>query len=66
MNRSHQYKFIFPEEALTGSVYQQEITAYDDWGTSWLDRWALSRGKTYFFKDDPPTPQPIIQLAESK
>ncbi len=61
-----QYTFISLEEALTDPVYQQEITAYGDWGISWLDRWAMSRGVTDFFKDDPPTPTHIIQMAESK
>lgn len=66
MYQGRQYKFISLKEALTDPVYQQEITAYGDWGISWLDRWALSRGVTEFFKHDPPTPQHIIQLAESK
>ncbi len=66
MYQRRQYTFITLQEALTDPVYQQEITAYGDWGISWLDRWALSRGKTDFFKNDPPTPAHIIQLAESK
>ena len=66
MYQRRQYTFISLKEALTDPVYQQEITAYGDWGISWLDRWALSRGVTDFFKSDPPTPTHIIQLAESK
>ena len=66
MYQRRQYTFISLKEALTDPVYQQEITAYGDWGISWLDRWALSRGVTDFFKSDPPTPTHIIQMAESK
>ena len=66
MYQRHQYKFISLQEALTDPVYQQEITVYGDWGISWLDRWALSRGVTSFFKLDPPTPTHIVRLSEQK
>ena len=66
MYQRRQYTFISLKEALTDPAYRQEITAYGDWGISWLDRWALSRGVSDFLKSDPPTPTHIIQMAESK
>lgn len=56
--QSHGYSFISMEEALTDEAYQKEITKYNDWGISWIDRWALSEGKKGdFFKGDPVTPE---------
>jgi peptidoglycan/xylan/chitin deacetylase (PgdA/CDA1 family) len=52
------YCFISMDEALTDKAYQKEITKYNDWGISWIDRWALSAGKKGdFFKGDPVTPE---------
>jgi peptidoglycan/xylan/chitin deacetylase (PgdA/CDA1 family) len=54
----HGYTFISMKEALTDNAYQREITKYNDWGISWIDRWALSEGKKGdFFKGDPETPE---------
>ena len=64
--RRHQYQFISLEKALADEAYQQEIPQYDDWGISWIDRWALSRGKTDFLKEDPVTPPHIIELSGLK
>ena len=38
---SHGYYFVSMKDALADEAYQTEITKYN-WGTSWLDRWALS------------------------
>lgn len=55
--QSHGYSFISMEAALTDKAYQKEITKYNDWGISWIDRWALSAGKKGdFFKGEPMTP----------
>lgn len=55
--QSHGYSFISMKEALRDRAYQREITKYNDWGISWIDRWALSEGKKGdFFKGDPETP----------
>jgi len=52
------YSFISMQEALQDPAYQKEITKYNNWGISWIDRWALSAGKKgEFFKDDPETPE---------
>ena len=64
--RRHQYQFVSLEEALTDPAYRQEITEYDDWGISWIDRWALSRGETDFLKEDPATPAHIMELSGLK
>ena len=54
----HGYSFISMKEALTDNAYQREITKYNNWGISWIDRWALSEGKKGdFFKGDPETPE---------
>ena len=56
--KSHGYSFISMTEALKDNAYQKEITKYNDWGISWIDRWALSEGKKGdFFKGEPETPE---------
>lgn len=48
------YEFVSLREVLKDPAYTEEITRFGDWGISWLDRWALSRGKKGdFFKGDP-------------
>ena len=64
--RRHQYQFVSLEKALTDEAYRQKITEYDDWGISWIDRWALSRGETDFLKEDPKTPAHIMELSGLK
>ena len=62
---SHRYTFISMEEALEDTVYKTPVTVYGKWGISWLDRWALSRGKQKdFFKDDPNPPEYIVKSTE--
>ena len=56
--KNHGYSFISMEQALQDEAYQQEITAYNKWGISWIDRWALSAGKKGdFFRGEPGTPE---------
>lgn len=63
--QKHGYTFISMKAALEDEAYQSEISNYGNWGISWLDRWALSRGKKGgFFEGDPQTPTYIKQLAE--
>ena len=58
--QSHGYDFISMEESLNDKAYEAEITKYNDWGISWIDRWSLSTGKKGdFFKGDPVTPDYI-------
>jgi peptidoglycan/xylan/chitin deacetylase (PgdA/CDA1 family) len=61
----NEYEFVTMDEALQDKVYQTPVTVYGDRGISWIDRWALSRGKKGdFFKEDPETPCYIKKLAE--
>jgi peptidoglycan/xylan/chitin deacetylase (PgdA/CDA1 family) len=65
--KKHGYTFISIGEALTDPAYQKEITAYSNWGISWVDRWALSAGeKGDFFKDDPVTPDYVKAFLNGK
>ena len=65
MFRKNNYDFITIEEALEDSAYRTEISSYGNWGISWVDRWALSKGKKgEFFKGEPFTPKYIVELAK--
>ena len=63
MYTSHGYTFVSMEKALEDTVYQTEVTVFGKYGISWLDRWALSRGKQKdFFKNDPVPPEYVVQF----
>jgi len=63
--RKNNYEFVSMDKALKDEAYKSDITVFGNWGISWLDRWALSRGKKGdFFKDEPATPDYIKKLAE--
>ncbi len=65
MIQSHGYNFVSQTEILRDPAYQEPITKYGNWGISWIDRWALSRGKKGdFFKGDPVTPEYIKELTK--
>lgn len=65
--QANNYAFISMDEALKDPAYKTEITVYENWGISWIDKWALSAGKKgEFFKDDPATPDYIKKLAALK
>jgi peptidoglycan/xylan/chitin deacetylase (PgdA/CDA1 family) len=65
MYRKNNYEFITMDKALEDDVYNTRITAYGNWGISWIDRWALSKGKKgSFFKDEPETPDYIKDLSK--
>lgn len=65
MFRKNGYEFISMEEALKDEVYKTEVTVFGNWGISWIDRWAMSKGKKGdFFREDPPTPEYIVKLNE--
>ena len=64
MYQRNGYDFISLKEALTDEVYREEISRYGDWGISWVDRWAMSKGrKGEFFAGDPETPAYVQELA---
>jgi peptidoglycan/xylan/chitin deacetylase (PgdA/CDA1 family) len=57
MFKKHNYNFVSLREALQDKAYETPVTVFGRWGISWLDRWALSRGKKGdFFKGDPEPP----------
>lgn len=59
------YRFVSQTEVLEDVAYRDEITRYGDWGISWLERWALSKGKaTEVLKEDPQTPEYIVKMAQ--
>jgi peptidoglycan/xylan/chitin deacetylase (PgdA/CDA1 family) len=65
MFKRNGYDFICMDKTLQDDAYKTEITVFDKWGISWLDKWALSQGKRKdFFKDEPVTPDYINKLAE--
>lgn len=51
------YTFISQKEVLEDTSYQEPITKFGNWGISWMDRWAISRGKYELLKDDPRVPE---------
>lgn len=56
------YRFLSLEEALKDPVYSTEIKVFGKYGSSWLDRWALSAGKTKeFFSGEPEVPAYIAR-----
>ncbi|MEL6256085.1 MAG: polysaccharide deacetylase family protein [Bacteroidota bacterium] len=59
------YTFVSMERALEDPAYKTEITKYGNYGISWLDRWALSKGVPgEFFKDDPKSPDYIYKMTQ--
>lgn len=55
---NHGYQFVSQNEVLKDPAYQSDITRFGNWGISWLDRWALSQGKSGdFFEGDPQVPE---------
>ncbi|MEO8770641.1 MAG: polysaccharide deacetylase family protein [Ferruginibacter sp.] len=60
------YEFISLSNALKDPAYLSKNTVYGRWGISWIERWAMSMGKEgEFFKNDPSTPDYIMQLAKT-
>ncbi|RPI01987.1 MAG: polysaccharide deacetylase [Ignavibacteriae bacterium] len=64
MMKDLQYRFISLDEALKDHAYSSKDTYTGGSGISWLDRWAISQGKTKdFFANEPRAPLFIMQLA---
>jgi len=65
MFRKNGYSFVSLYTALEDAAYQTPVTVYGKWGISWIDKWALSKGKKgEFFKGEPETPDYIKKLTE--
>lgn len=57
MCRRNGYTFAPLHEVLQDRAYSTPVTVYGRYGISWLDRWALSQGKSgEFFRDEPGVP----------
>ena len=66
MYLTHGYEFVSQGEVLNDEAYEHPVSVYGDWGISWIDRWALSRGKRGdFFQGDPATPEFIRDIANN-
>lgn len=64
MIKEEGYRFTDVKTALTDEAYRSPDTYYGPAGISWLDRWALTRGKRgSFFRGDPEAPQHIKEIA---
>ena len=65
MFRKNNYDFVSMDKALEDEAYKSPITVFGNYGISWIDRWALSKGKRGdFFRDNPPAPDYIKKLSE--
>jgi len=64
MINQHDYRFVTIDRVLEDKAYLTPDTFYKTFGISWLDRWALTAGKKgEFFRDEPRTPEFILNLA---
>lgn len=64
MIHSRGYQIVTLEEALKDELYKSEDTFIRNGGISWIDRWALTAGKTKeFFTGEPRTPEYIMKYA---
>jgi len=58
------YSFVSLSQALEDKAYQTADHYYKKGGISWLDRWAITQGKTKdFFQGEPVCPENIMKLA---
>jgi hypothetical protein len=65
MIKGQGYRFITLDEALKDPAYASRDTYTGKRGISWLDRWAITQGKTKdFFTDEPKVPPSVMQLAD--
>lgn len=55
--KENDYSFVSLSKVLEDKAYSTSINKFGDWGISWLERWAMSKGNAgYLFKLDPPIP----------
>ncbi len=65
MYQRNGYAFVSLPAALQDAAYQEKITKFGNYGISWIDRWALSRGvPKEFFAGDPATPAYIEEVGK--
>jgi len=59
------YTFVDLETALQDEAYKSEDRYYKNGGISWLDRWAITQGRSRdFFSGEPVCPADIMKLAK--
>jgi len=59
------YSFVNLGTALKDELYKTEDHFYKNGGISWLDRWAITQGKSRdFFQEEPVCPESIMKLAK--
>ena len=59
------YAFVNLETALNDELYHTKDHYYKNGGISWLDRWAITQGKSRdFFTGEPVCPENIMKLAK--
>jgi peptidoglycan/xylan/chitin deacetylase (PgdA/CDA1 family) len=56
------YRFVTLDEVMSDPAYQTKDTLVAQRGPTWLWRWSKSLGQNISFKDDPETPQWIMDL----
>ena len=56
------YRFVTLEEALRDEAYTQPDTYTGEWGISWLQRWAITRGGE--FRQEPYLPPYMRQFSK--
>ncbi|HEX8160479.1 MAG TPA: M56 family metallopeptidase [Pyrinomonadaceae bacterium] len=54
------YSFVTLDEAMRDRAYRQPDTYTGAWGISWLQRWAMARGRE--FREEPPPPPYVKQF----
>jgi peptidoglycan/xylan/chitin deacetylase (PgdA/CDA1 family) len=59
------YSFVNLQTAMKDELYKTEDHFYKNSGISWLDRWAITQGKSRdFFQNEPVCPESIMKLAK--
>jgi peptidoglycan/xylan/chitin deacetylase (PgdA/CDA1 family) len=65
MLKDNGYSFVSLTEALEDKAYKSSDHYYKNGGISWLDRWAITQGKSKdFFQGEPVCPANIMKLAK--
>ena len=60
------YRFVTLAEALRDEAYNLPDTLVGRGGTTWLNRWALAKGKEYVLPNEPKMPDFVTKVADDK
>lgn len=62
--RARGYDFVGIEQAMDDAAYRRADEFTGELGTSWLNRWAISAGKSWrFYGSEPTSPRWVVDLA---